>query len=147
MLHTSNQRRYPFVYPKCPALAFSGSLPGNCSTCVARHIGKDDSQFPRRLSSLLLQCTCSSYPLVRILLSVLYFPSLTGGLSGTKLAFLIEDTGRDRPVVAVLFVKASLRVLYISSIYLLVYLHTHFAAVGSGQAVPKYTYLPLDFVC
>ena len=38
MLQTSSQRRYPFVYPKYPALAFSGSLPGNCSTCVAGYI-------------------------------------------------------------------------------------------------------------
>ena len=141
MLQTSSQRRYPFVYPKCPALAFSDSLPGNWFTCaVAGYISEDDSQFSRRLSSVLLQCSCPSYPLVRILLSVylLYFPSLlTCGLTGTKPTFLIGDTGRDRPVVAVLFVKASLQVLYISSIYLFLYLRTYFAAVGSGQAVPK----------
>ena len=119
MLQTSSRRRYPLVYPKCPALAFSGS--------------EDDSQFSRRLSSVLLQ---RSVPVIRwsefYYKYYMYFSSLTG----TKLA-LIGDTGRDRRVVAVLFVKANLRVLYISSIYLLVYLHTYFAVVGSGQAVPK----------
>ena len=141
MLQTSSQRRYPFVYPKYPAVAFSDSLPGNCSECVAGYISEDDSQFSRRLSSVLLQC---SVPVIRwsefYYKYYMYFPSLTGGLTGgltgTKLA-LIGDTGRDRRVVAVLLVKANLRVLYISSIYLLVYLHTYFAVVGSGQAVPK----------
>ena len=139
MLQTSSQRRYPFVYPKYPAVAFSGSRPGNCSKCAAGYISKDDSQFSRRLSSVLLQC---SVPVIRWsefyykYYIYMYFPSLTSGLTGTKLA-LIGDTGRDRRVVAVLFVKANSRVLYISSIYLLVYLHTYFTVVGSGQAVPK----------
>ena len=137
MLQTSSQRRYPFVYPKYPAVAFSDSLPGNCSECVAGYISEDDSQFSRRLSSVLLQCSVSVIRWSEFYYKYyMYFPNLTGGLTGTKLA-LIGDTGRDRRVVAVLFVKANLRVLYISSIYLLVYLHTYFAVVGSGQAVPK----------
>ena len=38
MLQTSSQGRFPFVYPKCPALAFSGSLSSNWATYLVGYI-------------------------------------------------------------------------------------------------------------
>ena len=65
MLQTSSQRRYPFVYPQCPALAFYGSLTGNWATCLVGYISEDNSHCVPGLS----------YPLIRVLVS---FPSLIG---------------------------------------------------------------------
>ena len=38
MLQTSRQGRYPFAYPQCSALAFSGSVTGYWATCLVAYI-------------------------------------------------------------------------------------------------------------
>ena len=85
MLQTSSQGRYPFVYPQCPALAFSGSVTGYWATCLVGYISGDNSQFSWPSASVLLSVPGRSYPLVRVLLN---FPSQTGSLTGTKPACL-----------------------------------------------------------
>ena len=72
MLQTSSQGRNPFVYPKCPALAFSGSLSSN---------------WLRTLFSLCASTECSLSQL-SIDQSLLSFPSLS-----TKPASLIGGWG------------------------------------------------------
>ena len=59
--------------------------------------------FFRALPLCSYSVLCPGYSLVR----VLYFPSLTGSLTGTKPVCLIGNTGRDRPVVAVFSVCES----------------------------------------
>ena len=85
MLQTSSQGRYPFVYPQCPVLAFSGSVTGYWATCLVGYISGDNSQFSWPSASVLLNCSRLSFPLVRVLIN---YPSLTGSLTGTKPACL-----------------------------------------------------------
>ena len=98
MLQTSSQGRYPFVYPQCPAIAFSGSLTGYWATCLVGYISEDIiPSFPGT------QPLCSwSVPVIRWFRVLFSSLILTGGLNGTKPAYLFEGSGRDRSVVAVL---------------------------------------------
>ena len=61
MLQTPSQGRYPFVYPQCPALAFSGSLTGYWATCLVGYISEVivNSQFSWHSASVLLKCSRS----------------------------------------------------------------------------------------
>ena len=60
MLQTSSQGRYPFVYPQCSALAFSGSVTGYWATCLVGYIiSRDNSQFSWPSASVLLKCSRS----------------------------------------------------------------------------------------
>ena len=88
MLQTSSQGCYPFAYPQCPALAFSGSLTGYWATCLVGCISEVivNSQFSWHSASVLLKCSRSQLYVVWVLL--ISFPSLTGSLTGTKPACL-----------------------------------------------------------
>ena len=59
MLQTSSQGCYPFAYPQCPALAFSGSLTGYWATCLVGCISQHNSQFPWLSASVFLNCSQS----------------------------------------------------------------------------------------
>ena len=63
MLQTSSQSHHPFVYLKCPALAFSGSHSGNWATYLVGYI-KIIPSFPGTQSLCSCSVACPSYLLI-----------------------------------------------------------------------------------
>ena len=137
MLQTSSQGRQPFVYPaRCPALAFSGSLTGKWPKCLVGYIiVQIIPSFSSAQPLWSYSVPCPSYPLTRVLFS---FPSLTGGLTGSKPGCFGGDSGRDRPVVAVpSFCESQFTSVLHSVIYLLLYFHTYFAGLVLAKPSPN----------
>ena len=73
MLQTSSQGRNPFVYPKCPSLAFSGSLSSNWATYFVGYI-KIIPSFPAVSLCASTECSLSQLSIDQ---SVISFPSLS----------------------------------------------------------------------
>ena len=73
MLQTSSQGRNPFVYPKCPSLAFSGSLSSNWATYFVGYI-KIIPSFPAVSLCASTECSLSQLSIDQSFIS---FPSLS----------------------------------------------------------------------
>ena len=84
MLQTSSQGRNPFVYPKCPSLAFSGSLSSNWATYFVGYI-KIIPSFPAVSLCASTECSLSQLSIDQSFVS---FPSLS-----TKPSCLIGGGG------------------------------------------------------
>ena len=104
MLQTSSQGRNPFVYPKCPSLAFSGSLSSNWATYFVGYI-KIIPSFPAVSLCASTECSLSQLSIDQSFIS---FPSLStkpkrgGGGGGGGVVVGGGGGGVSRLVVAVL---------------------------------------------
>ena len=132
---TSSQVVIPgFIYPKCPALAFSGSLTGNWTTCIVGYISEDNPQFSRSSTSVFLQCSLCQLSVDQSLFS---FPSLTSDRTGTNPTWRFRS--RSTSCSSSFFLRKL--VVYILT------LQGWFSPSRPPPPPQKKNYLPLDFFC